>query len=129
VNKRQKIILCAAITVAVLMGLFPPWIMIYTTSREQLEKDIQIWKQKGLNVTHTFFDGDFPLTSEISSSREYRFIFNPPRLEDAFTADTIKEERWRYKLDSGLLLGQWLILVVISSILIYMLRRKSHKVT
>jgi hypothetical protein len=97
--------------------------MSCTTSREQFEKDIQMWKQKGLNVTHTFRDGNFPLTSEITSSIEYNLIFNPPRLEGAFATDTGSE--WRYKLDFGLLFGQWLIVVVIGSSLIHTLRTKN----
>lgn len=126
-NRKQRVILWAAVTVGVLMGLYPPWIMVGTISREHFEKDIQKWKQRGLNVTHTFRDEDFPLTSEIVESIEYSFIFIPPQLSDTFVADTGNE--WRYKLDFGLLFGQWLITVVVSSILIHALRTKNQNVT
>ena len=102
-NKYQKTVLWAALSIIILMGLFPPWISAYHVTNPKTH-----WPG--------FIEED---------SAGYDFIFVPPTQIGHVDADGTWIT-YSFHLDYGRLFLQWLLIVAVSGGLIFLFREPSQ---
>jgi hypothetical protein len=102
-NKNQKIVLWVALGIIVLMGLFPPWINTMNISNKNLSS----------NLIKEFAAG-------------YHLIFISPT-KNGWTDSDGLWYMYSFSLDYGRLFLQWLMVILVSGTLLYLLREPQIK--